>query len=190
MLITTYVHNIEACYKSATPSQLAEGTSWYPTARAFCAELAQNFNLPLETVVAVVAVLSPGINWASQLQNTARFIGAVLSGKAGEEAPFPAYRKNKLKAGQILQTGNLSLVSGEKVSRFFLNILGAQDCATVDRHAVRVALGAHVAPDNTKISGKEYRLFEAAYKIAARRLGVAVSTVQAVTWVVWREANV
>jgi hypothetical protein len=57
----------------------------------------------------------------------------------------------------------------------------------IDRHAHDVAVGrAFGSQDRGLTYGPRYALFADAYREAARRLGELPSTVQAVTWLVWR----
>jgi hypothetical protein len=95
----------------------------------------------------------------------------------------------------------LSTLNGNKVKAFAANLLGDEDSVTVDVWAVRVAFGASkefkstvgdsepVRPENLLAKAGVYAAIADAYREAARQLGVAPSTVQAVTWVVIRNGR-
>ncbi|MCA1799796.1 MAG: hypothetical protein LC650_00695 [Actinobacteria bacterium] len=179
----TMVLNVLAMYAEATPAERADGFAWYATAREAAANIAQRTGLPVEVVVAVIAVTSPQKLWQSNLGWAERICSAHVAGR-----PLPREGLgNSLRRAAIALTGDLSDVlrtSGSlKVRNFYLSILGAPGSPCVDRHALRVVLGdPMVTPPG--MTDARYLAAAAAYSDAARELRVAVRHVQAVTWTV------
>ena len=175
---------------------------WYSDAHAWADSLATAFGLPVETVVGVVAALSPLNGWESQLEWTPRILrawGDVDRSRAVETAggwiPGPGLGANKRKAARILSgEAPLSVLGGSKVRAFFANIMGDETAVCVDRHAWAIATG-DVAGD-VSITAKRYRETVAAFTCAAANLRAAFPAlsdvltpagVQALTWVWWRD---
>lgn len=185
--ISEYVQNIIATYNRADADCLANGGGWYKYAQVFCESIAADVGLDLDTVAAVVAVLSNNVTWKQQVTYTAPFIRAVLAGTPPEQSPGNFLRVGKLKAARIIG-GELSALSGPKVTCFYHNICGRYHLATIDRHAIRIALGRNTDEAETQkyAKGRKRLLIDAAYHEAARQLGGDVAIIQAITWCVYR----
>lgn len=165
---------------------------WYARAREWAGSLAVLNSLPVETVVGVVAALSPLQSWEEQLTYTPLALSAFWG---GQPLPGPGFGANKNKAQRILQGERpLDVLSGAKVLAFFRAIMGDTDAVVIDRHAWAIASG----PDAVGLSltDKRYRETAEAYRAAAASLRVAFPAlaelltpagVQALTWVYWRE---
>ena len=80
------------------------------------------------------------------------------------------------------------MLGGRKVRSFYRNILGIDSAVTVDRHAVAIVYGRPLSDREIKLLERAgaYTVIASAYRAAARRLGIAPSTLQAVTWLAWR----
>ena len=68
--------------------------------------------------------------------------------------------------------------------------MGHDNC-TIDGHAYNIAKGKRVTlTDNETGMGKaEYQKMQAAYYRAAKRIGLKVYELQAITWVVWKRIH-
>jgi hypothetical protein len=82
-------------------------------------------------------------------------------------------------------------LGGPKVRAFFWNIYQpeADDAVTIDRHAVAVALGRPLGDlerARALSTPRKYRTYAEAYQRAATGLGMPANTLQAITWVRWR----
>ena len=187
--VELYAQNIISSYVSASPEQRASGADWYAAAARLAGVIASVTGITFSQAAAVLAVTSPSVSWANQVKYTLPFVEAVLAGAAPRSVKGPFYGANKDKAGRIL-AGDMSALSGVKVTAFYRNICGNHDEATVDRHALRIALARDLNPEQCKVllnpRSRERVLVVAAYHLAARRLGQSVAIVQAVTWVVFR----
>jgi hypothetical protein len=185
-----YTDNIINTYLAASPAEREAGLDWYPSAARLAHRIALACGLSFKQAAAVLAVTSPSVSWGNQVKYTLPFVEAVLAGADARSVKGPFYGANKVKAARILLDGDLSALSGVKVTAFYRNICGDHDEATIDRHALRIALNKDLNPEQCKVllnpRSRERVLVMAAYHLAARRLGIAVALVQAVTWVVFR----
>lgn len=180
------VARIVAAYQAG-----GEGADWYWEAHYWCRWAEAEFGVDYRIVAGVVAALSPGCSWETNLQDAEKLL-------RGEEHAYATYPANVEKAGRILGAGVADVErllapqptkSGFKVLRFWYHIVDPtrDDVAVVDRHALAVALGRPATLKERGMTRLQYATFELAYIMAARKLGVRVAVVQAVTWVAWRE---
>lgn len=181
----TMVLNILGAYADATPSERTDGFSWYDDAKQFASNLSSAYGITLEQAAGVIAVLSPQMDWEANKRWAAELCFAW-------RADLPLPRRgltNSLRRAMIILNGDLSDVERSKgtmkVNRFYLSILGRAGYATIDRHAIRVALGDFIN-NVPAVSDKQYEVIERAYVEAARELKKATRHVQAVTWIVCR----
>lgn len=185
-----YADNIAQSFYSASDEEMSGGLDWYPRAYQFAVELSNETGLTIEQCAAVLAVTSPGVSWGIQHSYTLGFINGVLDGKAPRKVKGPFYGANKEKAARIILDEDFSALHGPKVEAFYRNIMGNHSLATVDRHALRVALARDCEPHECAelLSARSRKRVEvlAAYHLAAKNLGYEVALVQAVTWCVWR----
>lgn len=174
---------IETLYRAATPQEFHEGESWYPSALRFARSLAVRYGVPVHTVVGIIAVLSPGMDWE---RNKAEAEQCLLT-KAGK-AHWGVYSSVKPKLLALLSGSDpLEVISGPKVTAFYRAIMGDTEAVVIDRHAKCAALGIRKNRDkNSAVSKKEYRELSARYTKVARKLGVNPRDLQAIIWVHWR----
>jgi hypothetical protein len=174
-----YAARIIATYRRATPDQLCHGRQWYPVARELACLIGQG---NVRTGAGVLAALSSNTAWYLNI----RYATQLAAGET-----VRTLRRNLDQARAILDGADYAgVLSGPKVLAFAANIAGDEDEVTVDRHAVRVALGEDYSG---KMSGpawrKRYEIIADAYRKAAAELGESPATVQAVCWVVQREGT-
>lgn len=182
---TRMVRRITKAYRAATPAHLAAGLGWYAQAyREACKIDPRN---PARAA-GVIAALSPRCLWSTNLAWTKAVIACA---DAGLPCPAVSTMDNRATAWAIA-TGTAPLaalgtfsptgrvVSGMKVRSFFRNIMGDTDAVTCDVWAAKVATG-HANEALVK-SPKGYETVVAAYRSAAKILGVTPREVQAATW--------
>lgn len=172
-----YDANIEAAWNAATEDDLAEGLEWYRRARSEGRAL----GVTLHRGVGVIAALSPMQAWDVNIELANR-LAAVHA--AGDPMPTEGYgfKRNTEKAWRILNGERpLDVLGGDKVRSFYRNILGCEHSVTVDRWAVRIALG-DPKHDGTVPSG-QYEPMADAFRRVAAKLGVSAHHLQAATWV-------
>lgn len=183
------VENILSVYRAARPEQIAAGLQWYADAHTFALAIS---NGDIVTGAGVIAALSPQTSWAQNMTLASRaFVEGFASGQTGANVS----KANRILAGEspedVLGWNNPKAKSGHKVRNFYRNIVDptGREC-TIDRHAHDIAVGEQT---DSKTRGQldrvgVYDLFADIYREAAKLVGIPVAALQAITWVVWREA--
>lgn len=172
-----YENNILAAWNAATDADLAEGLEWYRKARGEGRKIGRT----LHCGVGVIAALSPMQAWDTNIE-LARKLAATHA--AGEPMPTKGYgfKRNTEKAWRILDgEAPLTVLGGDKVRSFYRNILGCEHSVTVDRWAVRIALGD--PQHDGKVPAGQYEPMAQAFRNVAERLGIGANVLQAATWV-------
>lgn len=159
---------------------------WYLDARNKAQEIANESGLPLIVVVGVIAALSPKLTWR---RNLIEARAMCLNRNCKQMGLF------KRKALDIIySTGTQSeiesILRGNKITAFFRNIMfpGNQESVTVDRHAIRIALGKDFTDDELIALGDNaYQFIQESYKYTAEKIGVSPLLLQSATWVRYRK---
>lgn len=169
---------IQQAYAQSNARQHAEGLRWYSDAHTFAESLANasGGRITTEQVAGVIAVTSPVQPWTAQQVFVPILIKQYLEGQAPEKS-F-GFVRNTLKAWSVL-SGDLSVITGPKVTRFFLAIMGDTNAITVDRWIARVAYGHEV----DGVSNKQYVEVAEAIRAASEQIGVPPRELQAILWV-------
>ncbi len=187
--MTESADNILAVYRGARPDQIAAGLSWYGDARKVAKLLA---NGDVRVGAGVLAALSPQTSWAQNMTLAARaFDEGVATGHTGANLA----KANRILLGEdpeeVLGWNLANPRSGHKVRNFYRNIVNptGPEC-TIDRHAFNIAKGYVTTDVERRQLDRvgEYARFAALYTEVATALGIPVAALQAITWVVWREA--
>jgi hypothetical protein len=179
----TYVHNIIRTFQSATPGRLQAGRNWYPQAH----EIARIITNDGDVVkgAGVIAALSPQTSW---WMNVELATDAFENRVAGRHVRDACRKANRIMAGEDPRT---ILPMRRKTGQFYLCISDPSDTepVCVDRHAHDVAVGRAFGGAGRGLGAHgRYSLIAECYREAGHRLGEVPSVVQAVTWVVWRDA--
>jgi hypothetical protein len=184
----TIVRRILATFDRATSADVEAGATWYTEAQTLATSLTATRlgtndllkDLSLEQAASVIAALSPRTSWS---RNVAGATALVTHG------PAAARRLGCL--GRNVETANrakvegLAAINGPKTNAFARNIMGDTEAVTVDVWACRVA---DLDEDKLGLKGA-YDAVAHAYRLAARRRGVAPTTMQATTWIVARNGR-
>lgn len=195
----TAVASIKAHFYAAAqyPTLFQEGLAWYFTAEKLAKTMALRNRVSTETVVAVIAVLSPNNKWQRNLVDAENCLRAVASGGNATSFKSSTYGQNKEKAcllarGQSPKT----VLGGNKVKAFYANILMPTEVytVTVDGHAVSIAIAVRTPLSKIpQLSDKQYKTVADAYRRACEEINedslqgrVLPSQVQAVTWSYYR----
>jgi hypothetical protein len=183
-LMTGSTQNIIDVYESATEAQQIAGENWYWMARNLAEELADRHDYPIVNVAYAIAALSPVTDWITN-QIAASEVCATGFTRFQSGA-------NIDKAKRCL-AGELTALRGPKVERFAEAIIDpvGNSTACIDRHAFSIWMGTKQTDVQQKVLQRKgaYEIVADAYAEAAEILGVPVHTVQAVTWVVWRDMH-
>lgn len=194
--MTTEVRNILKVYRQATQQEHDRGTQWYADAKAQAQEIANLHDVPLRIVVGVIAALSPNNKWDRNLKDASNMLAVFLRGDPVDVCKPCTYTKMRDKAWSVIEqmpeddAAVMRVLNGQKIVSFFSNIMGHDNC-TIDGHAYNIAKGKRVTlTDNETGMGKaEYQKMQAAYYRAAKRIGLKVYELQAITWVVWKRIH-
>lgn len=189
---------IAKLYSQASEAEITEGAGWYVQAHEICKLISNKFSCPMSKTVGVVAALSPATNWQQNIADAHNLILAWHHGLSPDEVVCTTYGPNKMKAIRILNlqssierdVENILLHKSKinKTTCFFLNILHPDndELVTVDRHAIRIALGDAPGVDNICMTEKRYRNIAESYQIAAKGLDINAISLQAVVWCAYR----
>ena len=157
-----------------------EGSTWYFDARRTARKFSRTFNVSLSRSAGVIAAMSPGSLWKSNVTIAGRIIAEFVKDPT---APCPTsgfgFGRNVAKAWRILQGERPHQVfaTSPKVGAFYRSIMGDQFQAVVDMWMMRAAGFDHDSPTKS-----EYLLLAAALAEAALRQGVPTNVLQAVVW--------
>lgn len=194
--MTQTVRNILKVYRQATVDEYKRGTDWYAKAKAQAQEIAVRHDVPLRVVVGVIAALSPNNKWERNVKDASDLIAAFLRGDPADVCKPCTYTKMRDKAWSVIEQmpetdeAVATILNGQKIVSFFKNIMG-HDTVTIDGHAYNIARGkrASLTSDETNINKSTYLEMQAAYQRAAKRVGLKVYELQAITWVVWKRIH-
>jgi hypothetical protein len=180
------VDRIVKVYQRATPQDRIDGAAWYGNGESLIRDLSTQTGLSAEHVAAVVSHLSPRTDWGRNVYGATMLVTTGTAPKCLKANVARARRA--LASDAPLDTFG---PTAPKTHRFARNLLGDRESVTVDVWAARVAFGSAVADPEAALSRVGvYGAVEHAYRLAARRLGVDPTTVQATTWVVIRGSAV
>ncbi len=179
------VRNIVGAYYTASKQDKKNGRSWYPNTLRYCQTVADEFGLDVERVVAAYAIISPSLDKEKNDEQIRLACDAYAHGLLPEEWPtIGVYGMNNRKKAYRALDGDLSAVSGPKVTAFFQNIMGRPENPTIDRWAIRVAMNQPYLPEQQAIPGgmRVQRAIARAYVEAAKHVRQKPCVVQSVTW--------
>jgi len=191
--MTQHVRNILKVYRRATPEDIANGLEWYDRAKRYASIISNLSGVNLNTVVGVMAALSPNNRWERNVKDTERMVWAWVKGEDLSDFKVSCYNTMKQKAWSILEDDLtddddiLTRLNGQKIRSFYSNIRGLTE-VTIDGHAYNIALGIRqgLTSDKTNMGKKLYREMQEAYVKAAKRVGVKPHELQAITWTTWK----
>lgn len=194
--MTQHVRNILKVYRLATTEDILSGVEWYDRARRAGQTIADKTKLPVNTVIGVMAALSPNNRWERNVRDTETMCLVWQDGGDMTDFKVSTYNAMKAKAWSILSdnlTENeciLSRLNGQKIRSFYSNIIGLEE-VTIDGHALNIARGKRegLTADKTNIGRVMYRELQSAYVRAAKRAGVKPHEMQAITWTVWKRIH-
>lgn len=176
-----YVRNIMSVWYLATDEQVAEGRKWYGQAHETATMLADG---DVKVGAGLLAALSPQTAW---WLNVELACDAYDTGTARRHTRDSCSKANRIMAGIDPES---VLPMQRKTGQFYRCILDPTDpvAVCIDRHAYDIAVGIPLGDWSRGLSAHgRYALLAHCYWEAAQQLGEIPSTVQAVTWVTWRD---
>ena len=194
--MTQHVRNILKVYRRATTDDIANGVEWYSRAKRYSHAIADRTGLHVNTVIGVMAALSPNNKWERNVQDCQRMCNAWVIGDDLDDFKVSCYNTMKLKAWSILDENLtsdddiLDRLNGQKIRSFYSNIRGLDE-VTIDGHALNIALGVRqgLTTDKTNMTKKTYKQMQEVYVRAAKRVDIKPHILQAITWTTWKREN-
>jgi hypothetical protein len=180
--VAYYVRNITSVFVTASEAQYRAGRAWYETANRTAEMIADG---DVRTGAGVLAALSPQTSW---WLNVELACDAFDAGTARRHTTDSCSKANRIMAGENPED---VLPMRRKTGHFYRCIADPSDADAVciDRHAYDICVGIPLGDWERGLSAYgRYALVADAYRRAARSLGELPSTVQAVTWVAWRDS--
>lgn len=181
--VRTITARIVSVFESATDEELIAGLEWYGEALNHACIMSARYDVTVEQAAAVISHLSPMLEWSENLANAYSLLAdgtthAVLGESVArarqamvDPAPWETFGAD-----------------AHKTYSFYRNIMGEHSrYVTIDRHALRVAIG-RLDADVMRMFARvgSYDALAHCYRLAANRVGVTPAQIQAVTWVVIR----
>lgn len=184
------VQNILNVFDTATARQIADGASWYDVAHAAAMDIGDgNLNMG----AGMLAALSPRKEWT--LNVIAAYEVKLHGNKAKGMLPDSRKKAVAIRDGaSVMSEIGKRKDTGKKVRAFYEAIRNPRAIfatAVIDRHAVSVWVGETQTDkqlEKLQLKG-QYETIATAYAEAASLRNVTVHTMQAVTWVTWRESK-
>jgi hypothetical protein len=188
-------------FNAATEQDILIGMGWYAKARMYAESLAAGSPYTLEQCMGILAVVSPGTDWAGKNDSVpAQIINVHASGKhlckVGPEGPdstWPFRSYDCIKKAQRILDGDLTAIKGNKVTAFYRNISGNYDPPTIDGWMVKIALAEPKKKwgelgINSDGPGA-YKVLADALRASAGRVGMTNGQFQAVCWESYRRKH-
>lgn len=171
------INNIKRVYKETT-----EDSHFYDEAFDWCADIAKRSNISVFMVAGVLAALSPLREWEN---NKTLAYDAIIHGNIHGHFSNQVNKVKEILKGATIRDIE-TILKGIKTVNFFRNIISSADSTsvTIDRHAIGIALNTYSI---STISQKQYEFLADCYRKASAELNIIPKTLQATTWVFWRE---
>ena len=179
------VANLLRIYAQTSQQEREQGNSWYTTANEQAAQMATRYNTDITVAAAVIAAISPGLNWDLNVQAADAIFANVTA-----DIPLPSlpsYGKNVARAKHIARTNDITSLSGQKVTAFHHNIVWPHIAGpvTIDRHMLRAWLAL---PNKGPLDCKNtvYQAAVTDFTTAANLENLLPHNFQAIIWIAVR----
>ena len=158
-----------------------EGQAWYPEAWTHCLNVSKEYGVSAQRVAAVMAVTSPRARWSKNVEATYSIVADSFIPDYMRQSSYGILGANARKGTQVMTDRYYSkLVTGEKVSAFYLNILGHTQPVTVD------SIMSYAAGYGSDVSKKiRSEVTEACHSLADG-FGMTPRDTQAAVWIAYR----
>lgn len=190
------IHRLYRLYELASEQDKLDGRNWYHGARVEMGRLAVAHETSTKIAAGVTAALSPNARWGQNLVDADSVLHVALRPYTlaeYHETTVSTYNPNKTKAFAIAEqhwasSGEpLDVLSGPKVTAFYLNLIGDSSALTLDSHAYNAYCGFRATgSDLPGMRAQLTRDARKAYRRAAEVKRETVSAFQAIIWVTWK----
>ncbi len=154
-----------------------EASVWYPNAYESAESISSG--MPIERVVGCISALSPQCRWEKNLCWAQRMVDDYVSGR--DVTRVGTFRRRFL-AWDILDTGDVSLIRGNKTKNFHHAIMGDVDAVVIDSHMSYILMGYE-----RKYTPRQYGVCVTAMNWVSAYLGLNNTTAQAAGWLWMRK---
>lgn len=193
--------NLRKQWKRIDDVDRIEGSGWYPLAQGIVRQWSKHYGYTVDTVAAVVAAISPQVEWTRNLviaddvlAHRPPSIGGVLHvnlrkaeqlrDKDRESIQNAASIAHGLPVWTLRARMGYQFPTGPKVLNFALNLAGDMDAVTIDTHAFQCALDDPLS--TIGIRPIIYAVVADCYRTVADELAISPATFQAVLWHYWK----
>jgi hypothetical protein len=158
---------------------------WYPDAHKWAQFKAQQYEVEVDVVAAIISALSPRNEWTRNLYDADKLL---MCYERGDHDPAfvnsATFKNNVMRAWIVRDKCDASVVTtSPKTSAFVNNITWPKGPdVTIDTWAYRIAEGDLKLPARS-FGKKLYEKYADAYREAADYIGLIPCEVQAITWV-------
>jgi hypothetical protein len=187
-----YVRALLATWAGADDYARTYGPQWYGRAHEQAAELAERYGFTVAQAAGAIAAMSPRVGWGENLADADTLLSWAERARDEPDAPYVpewalklvSFSANRDRAIECLTVDDpLTVLRGPKQRAFYLNIMGDATGVTVDVWATRAATRGQL---DTPGTSRRYADIAAAYRTAARAVGVAPRDFQAGVWIAAR----
>lgn len=120
----------ERTYLESTAIEKNMGVHWYADQHAYLKDMSEHFDISLDLVCGITAVLSPMISWQENVNMTYHML--KFKGKIPSNIKMPGFKFNVRKALKIYRSKKVfPYLSGPKVTQFYYNLLNPFDDSSI-----------------------------------------------------------
>lgn len=192
----TAVRNIRKLYAEIPQKDREDSVNWYLRAHNQIDSL-RIPAVPQEAACHIVAALSPGAKWASNIEDFAWLQHIWENGKLADFKPrtYPAQGKKAIAIMQAIwsRTEWRDILKGPKERAFAHNLAypEAENELTLDFHAYSIACNVRWTSQSVpkKFRAAERAAIDRAYRTVARENNLKACQLQAITWEWWRKTR-
>lgn len=180
------IDNFAATYRLADNTDKTEGCLAYGRYLHMMTEIAAEYQLPLERIVAAFVALSPNNDYVGNLRSLVSVLHGLRHNWPHDLIGVSTYRKCADRAISYL-TGEQDFektVRGPKIRAFYFNILNPNDPAhvTIDGHMSALWQGRVMTMREAIVKPRVYSQIADDLKALARQLGYIPNQLQAILW--------
>ena len=183
--VTGSIENLRTLADMATPAQIDAALGWYPSAKTYCAEVADELDLTFDVFTAVTAAISCMRPWVRNIADATALVTWCRAGLDYRTAPIPkpAGMRPLLTAYRILWANSPDELSGPKVVPFYRCICDpCCDQVVIDSHAY--GAWADLPAGSWGFSPGARRACAHDYRALAADLQIPAPAAQALIWIV------
>ncbi len=181
------MNNFEKVYLQSTEIEKNMGLHWYSDQHNYLKDMSAHFDIPLDIVCGITAVLSPLISWQKNL--TLSYHIFKFKGKLPVNLKTSCFSLNLKKAIKIYKSKKVfPALHGPKVTQFYLNLLNPFDdnSITIDTFMIACYYDISNRNDIRKYSTeKEIEFLKSKIKKLSEKYDLLPLQFQAIVWLTY-----